>query len=594
MTQPPNQPPQGGFGAPQDPPPHGTPPPPPQQPPAQPAGQPGYGYPQQPPTPPAGQPGYGYPQQSGGFGPPQQPGGFGQPQQPGPYAPQQQPGPYTQPQYGYPPQQQYPTVPGGGPGGGGRNPFKGKPAVLIGAAVALVLVAGGVVWAVTSGGDDDKPVAKHTSSPGPSASADEGDGSGNGGSRGDDPEDFNADRQPGEAKVLWYKGAPDAPGNGAEANGMWVTDKIAAKAAYKQLFGYNVANGSQAWEPITFPQEICATSKQATADGKIVVAYKEGVKDTAKCNQLVEVDLNTGEKGWTRNIKEEGLFDSSLSLEMYISKNTLIVGRSQSGTGLSMSDGHQLWTKKEEEDGVCFPQAFTGGSKVLLSMGCSAGKDTEHERVEELDPDTGKTKWTKEIPKGWSLKRVYSTSPVVLYLTNEDKKQWNISTLKNGSGTTRSQVDINESFSPDCPMSIIESELQGCNGTAADADTLYLPTEADTGANEIVAVNLDTGKERWRVKAPAESSMLPLRVEGGNVIAYQKPTYEAGGAVLSIPTSGGHKPTKLLQHPASTADIENGFYSAEIAYVDGRFVISTTQLTGSDKAQEKLMMAFGK
>ncbi|CAM5592509.1 hypothetical protein SVIOM342S_02148 [Streptomyces violaceorubidus] len=117
------------------------------------------------------------------------------------------------------------------------------------------------MWAVTaSGGDDEKdkkPVVAKTDDPKPSGSkggapVNPGDGSGDGG---EDPEDLNEGRQAGEAKVLWYKEAPDAPGSGADADGMWITGKAAVKAAYKQVFAYNVGDGKPAWDPIALPGE---------------------------------------------------------------------------------------------------------------------------------------------------------------------------------------------------------------------------------------------------------------------------------------------------------------------------------------------------
>ncbi len=184
-----------GFGPPQTPP--QTPPPP-------------QGAPSTPP-PPQGQPhpGYGYPQQ-----PPTQPGPYasGPYQQPGPYGQPQQPGPYGQPGYGYPQQPGFPGAPGTPPGGGSRNPFKGKPLLIAAAAVAVALIVGGTVWAVS--GDDDKkePVAEKTDDPKPGKSSgapvNPGDGSGDGG---EETEDLNEGRQAGESKVLWYKEAPDAP-----------------------------------------------------------------------------------------------------------------------------------------------------------------------------------------------------------------------------------------------------------------------------------------------------------------------------------------------------------------------------------------------
>ncbi|MFG2023145.1 PQQ-binding-like beta-propeller repeat protein [Streptomyces sp. NPDC048825] len=594
MSQPPNQPPQGGFGAPQDPggqyPGQGTPPPPaqpPQAPPPPQGGAPG--------TPPAPQPGYGYPQQPGPYN---QPGPYGQ--QPGPYAPQtgpygqpQQPGPYGQPGYGYPQQPQFPGPPGTPPGGGSRNPFKGKPAIIIGAALAAALVIGTTVWAVSSGdGGDKKPAAKKSRDAQPNPGEDPinpGDGDGGGG---EDTEDLNAGRQAGESKVLWYKEGPDAPGSGADAPGMWITDKTAVKAAYKQVFAYNVSDGKPAWPEITLPQEICSVTPEKTADDKIVIAYKAGAKDTADCSQLMEIDLNTGKKGWTEEIPEGELFDSMLQLGLTVTGDTLVVGRGQSGIGYDVSTGDKLWDKKRYGS-ACFPAAFAGGSKLVAVSSCAAGSDNEHDEVQELDPATGKAKWTWKVPKGWQAARAYSTDPVVMYLTNEDKKQWNISTLNNG--TVTAQVDIDESFAPQCGWAILSRDLQGCQGVAADKNTLYLPTDAKTGANEIVAINLATGKEKWRTKSPVEEGMQPLKMDGTNLLAYVQPSYDSGGRIVSIPTGdGSHTPKKLLQNPQGTADIESGFYSKDVDYVDGRFYISTTRLTGRDEAQEKLMLAYGK
>ncbi|MFF1694580.1 PQQ-binding-like beta-propeller repeat protein [Streptomyces sp. NPDC058257] len=628
MSQPPNQPPSGGFGAPQDPnqpaapqppgqPPQlpGQPPQAPQTPPSgapqtPPAPQPGYGYPQ---TPPAPQPGYGYPQQPGPYkqpGPydqptqPGQPGPYGQPTQPGqpgPYGQPTQPGPYgAQPQYGYP-QQQYPGgpgMPGTPPGGGGKNPFKGKPGLIVAAVAAGALVIGGVAWAVVGGGDDDpsgkKPLAKGSDDPkgGSSAPVNPGDGDGDGQGERDD---LNAGRQPGESKVLFYKEAPKVPGSGADAKGMWVKGGIAAKAAYKEISAYDVSTGKTAWPTIKFPQKICGTTPQVTDDNKIVVAFKDGIKDDAKCNQIQIVDLKTGDKGWKKPVEEEGLFDMSLSTDLSITGDTVMVGRSQSGTALQISDGKELFVADKKEPGACFPSGFAGGKKMLVAYSCGASSPTEHDELQQIDPKTGKAVWTKKFPKGWRIGRIYSESPTIVYLTNEDKKKWNITTLRPNSSDTRSEVGVDEKFAPECDgSSFLGGSLQGCLGVTTDDTNLYLPTEATSGANEVVAISLATGKEAWRVKSPLEESMLPIKVEGDAVIGYVEPSYDAGGQIVSIPISGSHKPETLLKNPKGTSEIENGFFSKAVDYVDGRFYISTTRLSGSSKGQEKLMLAYGK
>ncbi|WP_225838096.1 PQQ-binding-like beta-propeller repeat protein [Streptomyces sp. NK08204] len=587
MTQPPDQPPQGGFGPPQDQSPQGGGFGPPQSPPA----QGGFGAPQGAPGTPAPQPGpgYGYPQQPGPYGaaPGAQgasPGPYGYPQQ-GPYAPQ--------PGYGYPQQPQYAGTPGTEPGG--RSRLKGRPAVIIGAAVAALLVIGGTVFAVTGGGDGGgkkKPVAQKSGDSKPSASmpVNPGDGSGDGGS---DPDNLNDGRKPGEAKVLWYKSAPDAPGSGADAPGMWITDKTAVKAAYKQVFGFRVGNGKPAWSPVDFPQKICAVTPRPSADDKVVVAYMNGVSDNAKCNQLQQLDLNTGEKGWSAEVADGGLFDSALNVELTISGKTLMVGRTESGTAYDIDSGKKLYDK-EKYGNACFPAAFAGTpSKLIQVASCGAGGSDEHDEISELDPATGKVKWTQPVKKGWKVERTYSLSPLVVYLTNEDKNAWNISTLTK-DGKFRSQVVVDEKFGPQCGWALLQRDLQGCQGVVVRDGMLYLPTDAKGGANEIVAISLATGKAAWRVKSPADEPMAPMKVKGGKLIAYVQPSYDTGGQVVSIPTTGSsHKVTKLLQNPSGTAEIENDFFDGAVDWVDGRFYISSTRLNGNDQSKEKLMMAFG-
>ncbi|MCF3125596.1 PQQ-binding-like beta-propeller repeat protein [Streptomyces arenae] len=610
MTQPPNQPPHGGYGAPQDPrqggapQPPGQPPQPPGQPPQAPGQppqapppaapqpgqpQPGYGYPQTPPT--AADNPYAQPTQPGQAGP------YGQPQQPGPYGRPTQPGPYAQPQYGY--QQQPPTQPMfPGTGAPGTPPDGGKAKrnkliVIVAAAVAALLVAGGVTWAVVGGDDggEKKSEAKNKDpKPSVSAPANPGDGSGDGN---EGKEDLNEGRRPGEAKVLWYKEAPKVPGSGGDAPGMWIEGDVVVKAAYKQLLAYNVKTGKVAWPAITFPQKICAATQTSTEDGKIVVAYKEGTKSNAKCNQLQVIDLKTGDKGWGKPVKEEGLFDFAMQSHLVLVGDVLMVGRDQSGTALRMSDGKKLYVADKKEEGTCFPNGFAGGKQLLMALSCGASTPSEHDELQQLDPKTGRALWTKKFPKGWRIGKVYSVSPTVVYLTNEDKKQWNVTVLKDNSDKTRSELTTKDNFAPDCGTSILDRELSGCLGVAADDKYLYLPTDEKSGANSVVAFSLATGKEAWRAKSPMDETMLPIKVENGELIAYVTPAYDSGGRVVSIATSGSHTPKTLLQHPKGTSQIESGFYSKDVDYVDGRFYISTTSLM-STSGQAKLMLAYGK
>ncbi|MEU4352566.1 PQQ-binding-like beta-propeller repeat protein [Streptomyces sp. NPDC023838] len=589
MTQPPSQqPPQGGFGAPMDPP-AGAPVPPAQPPqmPPPPAGPP----PAMPPAPPqgapAGAPGYGYPQTpQPGYGYPQAPG------QQGPYA-QQPGGPYG----GYPTQPQYPGAPMPEQPGGGRNPFKGKPAMIVAAAVAgLLVIGGGVYFATKGGGDDKKPEAKKSQAAQPTGSptADTGDGKGDGRAGADD---LNAGRKDGEAKVWLQENATQLTQNGAEQSGPWVIGDTVVKAMYKEVTGYSVTDGKQKWSvPLDAP--LCGAPHQTTADGKIVLGVQENNTKNAKCNQLQQVDLAAGKAGWKVAVPSENAFDIMTSFDMAITGNTVAVARMGGVSGFSVLDGKKIFG--QERSGNCRADAFAGGARLIAAGSCTVGGDTLGvDQIQELDATTGKPKWTKQFPKGWKVARVFSVDPLVVYVTNKDKKQYNISTYK-PDGSLRSELVSKDSFQPECGWAIMDRDLQGCLGTAADANTLYIPTEPKRSSgdgfgrtNAVVAFDLNTGKEKWRSTAGSDRTMLPLSAENGKVFAYVAPTTEQGGAVAEIAATGG-QPKTVLQNPASTASIENGFFSKHVAYRDGRlFILNGRVSSPKGDTKEKALMGFG-
>ncbi|MGW0552298.1 outer membrane protein assembly factor BamB family protein [Streptomyces altiplanensis] len=608
MSQPPNQPPQGGFGAPQDPrqqppqqpaqPPQ-MPPAPPQQPPA----QPGYGYPQAPPQP---QPGYGYPGQqpgqpgqAGPYGQPPQPGPYGQPQ-PGPYG-QPQPGPYGQPQPG--PYGGYPGAPA--PGGGSGGPFKGKPAVIIGAALAAVLVVGGGVYLATSGdgGGKKKPVAGGSKDAGTGGLPSGDTGGSDGGSAGgrDAEDDLNGGRQSGEAKVMWLqKNDVDLPRNGSDVFGPWFTGNgLVVKAMYKKVAAYNTSDGKEKWS-LPLSTQLCAAPSRASEDGKIVFGVKSDTTERAKCSKLQMVDLGTGKAGWTAEVKKEGTFDLLSDITIAISGNTVTAGRTGHSTAFSMKDGKELWGKLP---GECQPYAFTSSAKLIAAAACSTGEAAKnHQRIQEHDSATGKVKWSYPLAQGWEVDRVYSVSPLVVSATHREKKSWSVISLTD-SGKLRSEIDGGkDKFQPQCggTFVIFGRNLEGCTGVAADEDTFYMVTADKTSGlnrtNEVVAFSLDTGKPKWRSSPGPDRTMTPLRMEGDDVLVHIDGSYDRGGAVATIPASGG-KPKVLLQNPASTASIENNFFAPRVAYEGGQLYLVNSRVSATNDKEEKeakTMMVFGK
>ncbi|MBQ1116680.1 hypothetical protein [Streptomyces sp. C3-3] len=242
--------------------------------------QPGpYGAPP-PQGPPQGQPGYGYPQQAPQGVPPQQPNPYGQPQQPQQgygYPQAQQPGPYGQ----QPPAPPY----GGQPGYDGQpQQPKKKTGLIVGVAVvALAVIAGGVYFLTSGGGNSDVADSTKGYKLTPPASV----------------EDYKKDTS---------KPSPSGPVTGddkAEAEAMGVKDANKAGAQYQSgskdnPLAQKVLIFEGVWGEISDPAK--------TLDGAFAKAEKNMTKDTG-------TGTSTGNKpswvGSPKEFKPDG-FDGAL------------------------------------------------------------------------------------------------------------------------------------------------------------------------------------------------------------------------------------------------------------------------------------------
>ncbi|MEU6755080.1 PQQ-binding-like beta-propeller repeat protein [Streptomyces sp. NPDC046685] len=554
----------------------------PPQPPNQPPPPSGYGHLPGPP-----QPGYGFPPQ--GENPYAQ-----QTAAPAPYGqPQPQQPPYGQPQQ--PPYvQQPPTVqqqpPLGAPGG---LPPKRKRAVLIAASVAAAVLAGGVGYVAFFRGDDAKePTAQASTPPAPSGSpsVDKGDGSGNGSGDGGQLGDLNAGRKQGEDKVLWLKTAKiDGPGMGVEAAGQWVVGDTVVKSVWKSLTGYAVTDGKEKWT-LPFPAVICSVSRQTTPDGKAVVMYRDGEGENASCTQLRVVDLKTGKEAWSKEVPKEGIFDIFTSPTLAMAGDTVTVSRGGTASAFKISNGDKLFGHALGTG--CNPDSYeTGNGKMIALATCS--DDDASAEVQGVDPVTGKKNWAFRLPKKFKVTSIYSVDPVVVDVGNEATKERSILVLGPDGKQTATLVGAGN-FATGCGDTGLFKALTTCPSAVVDGNTLYLPTAAAAGAaNEIVAFDLATGKEKWRTPAGDKRTLTPVKVLNGQLIAYRKAESDQGGEVLAIPADGA-APTALLRHPSGPATpIESSFRTPRLDYADGRFFLSVSRLNAQGK-DEKLLMVFGK
>ncbi|MEU1402122.1 PQQ-binding-like beta-propeller repeat protein [Streptomyces sp. NPDC005728] len=615
-NQPPHQPPpQGGFGPPQDQPPtappapptppsHQPPPTPPTPPGFQKNPQPGYGYPQQPPAPqtPQPQPGYGYPQApQPGYGHPQTPQ-TPQPPQPGYGYPGAQQNPYSQ---SAPPTVPYAQQQGYGYPGGPAAPMPPQPAqpgggksnaalvIIVAALVVIALIVGGGVWYAKSSGDDGKKNDTAGSSGGTGGK----DGSGGTSTQGKEKVPANT-----AAGVLFQVPLPQTDDTVVTA-GSWLTDKVYAKSGVAEVVGYDPASGSKLWT-LKLPGPVCTAAKHVTEDGRTAIVFQPKMppkNSSAGCSQVAAVDLAKGTKLWTKTVKSG---DTPIALDnVTVSQHTVAVGSTNGGAAFDIESGKVLWQPKPGD--TCFDAGYGGGAKLVAVRKCgSYGNRQLH--IQTIDPTSGKVISDYQMSAGIEYASVVSTDPLVVAsdVGNSAGDGSGVSdyfSIDNKTGKLITRISApGDTYAGRCDGI---SRVEACKGIVAGGGRLYVPTEEHDGTgkysktNEIVSFDLATGKQTGqRAQAGDGYTIIPLRMDGGNLLAYKRPPYDKGGQIVTL-DGGSFKATELLENPA-TPDVRRAEATmlpdyAEILYGQGRLYMSAVYAHKASYGKEYLVLAFG-
>lgn len=578
--QPPNEPPQGGFGAPQSPPPgggFGAPPPapgapPPAQPPGPPPG-PGYGYPQAPGTPPP----------APGMPPPGPPGGYGYP------------APGQQLPYGYPQYPRQPMQPMGAPGGGGGKKVNSQLVIIVAAVVAVALIVGGGVWFAASSGDEDPKSEAESSSGGTG-----GKGGGNGPAGGGGVEKVPSDTG---AQVRFQLPVPKVgAGETLSVKGSWLTDDAYVKSGDSKIVGYGPADGKELWTlPLSGPT--CAGSRQVSDDGLAAVVFEAaGEKEYNGCSEIAVFDTKTGDKVWQKNVKDGN--EKADFQEVVISGTTVAVGGgTDGGAAFELRSGEPRWAPKPGD--TCKDGGYAGGEQLIVVRECGS-YDNPRVEVQLIDPVSGSPKWTYKLPSGIDNAKVMSTKPVVFGVDSGGITASGVTDIfaMDDAGKLRSKSVLKDGgYELDCDVNMV----QECSGVVVGNDRVYVPTKPRRGSgeygmtNEIVAFDLATGKTTGpKADAGERYEILPLRMDGTNILAYKIPPYDKGGQVVTIDPET-MKQTVLLENPAreDIRDAETQFSlpdGAEMLYGKGGLYISDKLMSkpsAADTSKRNLAVVFG-
>ncbi|WP_250399413.1 outer membrane protein assembly factor BamB family protein [Streptomyces cellostaticus] len=559
------------------------------------APQPGYGFPQAPQAPQPPQPGYGFPQAPQAPQPPQPQPGYGYPgAQPNPYAQPAPPmGPYAQqPGYGYP---GGPTVPMPAPpgrSGGGRNTT--ALVIIVAAVVAIALIVGGGVWYAKSTGGDGKKDETASSSGGKGGKDDTTGGTSAGGT----------EKVPSDpaSKVLFQVDMPQTKDT-VVTSGSWLTDSVYAKSGVAEIVGYNPAAGTEMWT-VKLPGPVCTASKHVTEDNKTAVVFQPRMPKKGSsegCSQVAAIDLDKGTRLWTKTVKN-GDYEANLH-NVTVSQHTVAVGSSNGGAAFDIGTGKALWQPKPEDS--CVDAGYGGGPKLVAVRKCGSYGDRQL-HIQTIDPTSGKVISDYRMTAGIEYAGIVSTDPLVVAADVGDSADdgsgiSDYFSIDNKTGKLLTRISApSDTYAGRCDSI---TRVEDCREVVAGNGRLYVPTEEHDGdgdyskTNEIVVFDLATGKQTGqRAEAGDGYTLSPLRMDGGNLIAYKHPPYNKGGRIVTL---GGpsFKATTLLENPATEsvrrAEVTMLPEYAEILYGKGRLYMSAVYAHKSTYGKDYLLLAFG-
>lgn len=477
---------------------------------------------------------------SGGY--PPQPG-----QQPGPYGPQ--PVPHHPQQGHHPPPAPYPgqaAPPGPAPYPGQAWPPGPPPpapprkrrsgAVAVLAVVLVLALAAGGAWFFLGGDGDDSgpPIAVDPGTPG---------------------------------GQLWAAdaGADDA----GQPAGTWFVNDTLVRATGTSFTAYGVADGAERWSMELEGAHLCVPTT-ATRDGVIVVGHGD-----SNCGQNITfVDLAAGETGWSRRLEPQ---ENPLSLEIAMTDTAYAVQTIGGWTVHSLADGEVIASggavynvlNQDVNDTdfargvelvqgaeICAVDGVAGGETLLRRRTCATVTDLAgptltdpFSRLEEIDPDSGDTRWSLDLPEGRWLSKIVSKAPLVLLLRDDQfGGNQELAVVEDG-GITRTvplaavaELDSSELagfVEAHCRDGIVVYEpLDDCGGIVTNGHTLYVSANATMGTSQVRALDLATGEVLWSYEPEYVTRHLLIGTDDAGILAHQAGYRDEPGQVVRLTPDG--------------------------------------------------------
>lgn len=437
---------------------------------------------------------------------PPAPGGWPTPPAGPPAYPPAGPGAYPPAgQMAYPPAGQ-PGYPAAGPGAyppqGWPAPAVAPPAVPRRRGRLALLLAGGLVAVLAVGAGTAYGVSRLV-------------GGGSGG---------------GDLKIAWQLPFPERQESGLttfdqhDMFATWLVGENVVRAQADGMLAYRLSDGGQAWGvPAPDGTSLCVAAQAATEGRTAVAAGSDN-----SCNTVAGIDLNSGKLAWRAKFPapvREGR-DPLTAPDLAVAGQQVVVRSEDTLIGLSLTDGRQLWRTTGKKllpgRGCGFKDMRAADDLVVVTYGCSLGGE-----VDGLDPATGKVRWRQRLSEGQLVDGMLTAQPPV-GLPGLGREAYSIRDPRTGKevGSFTDPLDGIRLWDvpPNRSNAIDGPDVYEC---LVDQENLYLPTFPEQvkgtprSADQIVAIDLATGRKRWVSSGHSASKVQLIRRDEQGVLAWE-------------------------------------------------------------------------
>jgi outer membrane protein assembly factor BamB len=344
-------------------------------------------------------------------------------------------------------------------------------------------------------------------------------------------------------RVDWT--APHDAAGSPPTEGFWTAGSSLIRVRADQVVSYQAATGRQQWTLAVPGGEVACAVSAGTSSAMVgLIGY--GAAGGA-CNQVLAVDLGTGQQLWSKRVPASWKGDQGTGFTA-IGGDTAVAVTAGAVLGYDQRTGAPRWTTLTPPG--CSDQTLAGAQRSVVVL-AACGKSFD---VIDLDPASGKQLWRTPVPgqsPGYHF-AILSADPAVV--TDVAPGQPEQVLAFGATGHLTSTIPVG---------GLDTSYYQGFGPQVAVSGGLLVGVTRSGGHADVVAYRLSDGGRQWLVSMP--DGVLSLRQDGGQLLVIDQSRPSLALDAISLPNGSLHT---IGYIPASIVDPSGvNVYSAGGRYV---------------------------